>query len=92
MGYSHAYRGKGATGFVGNIVIEGEERQFIITCHHVIPDEPTAKRSLFRFNHIDDQYDTNKISGRDLFDITANKWLWTNEVSTPVKMDSEYYV
>jgi len=76
----NSHRSDGGTGFVGNIVINNAEEYFIITCHHVIPNETAAKEGLFMFNHMDDQYVPGKISGKDLFDMKCSKWFWTNEV------------
>ena len=69
----------GATGFVGKVVLNGEEKHLIFTCHHKIPNETTAKSSSFMFNRIDDEYEADKISGMDLFDM-KDKWFWTDKV------------
>ena len=39
----------------------------------------TAKSSSFMFNHIDNEYEANKINDINLFDM-KDKWFWTNKV------------
>ena len=90
---NNSHSSDGGTGFVGNIVIvDNEEVHFMITCHHVIPDETTAMDSFFMFNHIDDQFVANKIRGTDLFDMKDSKWFWTNEVRRPVVKNLINYI